>query len=140
MPKLTPQQAREKHANRLKAATNDIRVGVGNVTVAPGVKAAAKVDKLKQNWLASVDNGTWAKRVSDVPLDQWKASIIEKGIPRIAQGVDSAADKIEDFYSQLFPYQERLQSETAKLPDLTLEDNINRMTTFVRGMSKFRRK
>jgi len=27
-----------------------------------------------------------------------------------------------------------------KMPDVSLEDNINRMTTWIRGMAKFQRK
>jgi len=140
MPKLTAAQATEKHARRLKGATEDIRRGVSNVSTAPGVAAAAKQDKMRANLMASIDNGKWAARVASVPLGDWQRLMTEKGIPRIAAGVDGAKDKMEDFFGQLLPFQENLQAQINKMPDLTIEDNINRMTTFTRGMAKFKRK
>ncbi len=84
MAKLTPMQAREKHARRLKGATEDIRIGVNRVTEAPGEKAAAKVDKMRANLLAAIDSGKWSAGVKRVGLEEWKAKMTEKGIPRIA--------------------------------------------------------
>lgn len=140
MPKLTASQAAEKHARRLKGATEDIRTGVARVSQAPGELAATKVEKLRANWLAAVDNGKWAARVKSVPLSTWQKLMTDKGIPRIAAGVDGAKEKIEAFFTELLSYQESLQATVNKMPDLTLEDNISRMTTWTRGMSKFRRK
>jgi len=140
MPKLTPSEATEKHARRLKGATEDIRRGVSRVTEAPGEKAAAKEQKFRQNLLASIDNGKWARRVKSVSLGEWQSLMSEKGIPRIAAGVDASADKIEDFFSQLFAHQEGLERKVSGMSDLTLEDSIARMTTWVRGMSDFQRK
>ena len=137
MSKLTPKQAQEKHARRLKAAIEDITLGVDAVTEAPGKKAAAKADKMLAKLSESVRDGTWAKRVGAVTLEDWKRHMKEKGIPRISAGIDGAAAKTEDFFSQLFTYQDTLQGTLRGMPDLTLEDSISRMTTWVRGMAKF---
>jgi len=139
MPKLTPQEAQAKHAARLKAASADIRAGIQRVSVAPGQQAAAKAEKMKQNINAALESGKWQRRVASVTLEEWKRQASEKGVGRIAAGIDGAAAKMTDFYSQLFPFQENLQGKVAQMPDLTLEDSINRMTTFVRGMSQFKR-
>lgn len=140
MPKLSPSEARAKHATRLKGATADIRAGVERVKTAPGLQAAAKTEKMRANLMAALDSGKWAQRVGSVSLEDWKRLMSDKGIQRIAAGIDGAAEKMEEFYAQLFPFQENLQSKIGKLPDLTLEDNITRMTEFVRGMSQFKRK
>jgi len=140
MPKLTPEEAREKHARRLKAATEDIRRGVMRVSEAPGVKAAQKVDKMRARLLEKIDDGTWARRVASVSLEEWRKLMTEKGIGRIAAGIDGAAEKMEDFFSQLFEYQDRLQQKIKDMPDLTFEDNVNRMVTWVRGMKEFSKK
>jgi len=63
-----------------------------------------------------------------------------KGLGRVATGIDEAAPKVRAFASDLLPYIDNLKASVDKLPDTTLEDSINRMTTFVRGMSKFQRK
>ena len=140
MPKLTAAEATEKHARRLKGATEDIRRGVQRVTEAPGQAAAAKQEKFRQNLMAAIDSGKWARRVASVSLGEWQTLMADKGIPRIAAGVDASAGKIEDFFSQLFAHQEGLERKVQSMPDLTLEDSINRMTTWVRGMSEFQRK
>lgn len=138
MAKLTPQQAREKHARNLKASVPDITIGVGNVTEAPGAKAAAQADKMLTNLTEAVRSGKWARRVGAVSLEAWKADMLNKGVGRIASGIDGAGDKVEAFFEQLFPYQDTLQRKLDVMPDLTLEDSINRMVTWVRGMSEFK--
>ncbi len=140
MANKTPAEAREKWQRNLKAAVPDITAGVNRVTEAPGVKAAAKADKMLANLTEAVRNGTWAKRVSGVSLEEWKKLMLEKGIGRIAAGVDGAGDKTEKFFSQLFAYQDTIQGKLKGMPDLTLEDSINRMTTWVRDMAKFSKK
>lgn len=140
MAKLSPKQAQEKHARRLKAAIEDITLGVANVTEAPGKKAAAKQAKMLANLTRAVNDGTWAARVSAVTLEDWKRQMTEKGIGRIAAGIDGAAEKTEAFFAQLFAFQDSLQGQLKGMPDLTLEDSISRMTTWVRGMAKFSKK
>ena len=137
MSRLTPEEAQEKHARNLKASVPDITLGVERVTEAPGKKAAAKADKMLANLTKSVQDGTWAARVGAVTLEDWKDKMRTKGIPRIAAGIDGAAAKTRDFFGQLFAYQDTLQGQLRGMPDLTLEDSISRMTTWVRGMAKF---
>jgi len=138
--KLTPQQAREKHARRLKGAVEDIRIGVGAVTEAPGKAAAAAQEKMLANLTEAVRSGKWARKVGAVPLADWQKAMLEKGINRIAAGIDGSAEKVEKFFEQLFPYQDALKAKLDDLPDLTLEDSINRMVTYVRGMADFKPK
>jgi hypothetical protein len=140
MSKLTPEQAQDKLARRLKAATQDIQSGVAKVTEAPGAKAAAKQDKMLNNLTAAVQSGKWAQRVKSVTVDDWKTQMTNKGIPRIAAGIDGAKQKSIDFFSQLLPYQDSLKSQLNQMPDLTLEDSISRVGYWIRNMSKFQRK
>ena len=140
MSKLTPAEAREKHARNLVNAIPDARKGIEAVTVAPGIAAAAAQEKMKRNLIKSIDDGTWATNIAAVPLEEWQRLMIEKGLGNIPAGIAAAADKVEDFFSQLFPYQDNLKKDIERLPDLTLEDSIARMTTWVRGMAKFKKK
>jgi len=143
MPKkitITPEEFAEKHARRLKAAVTDIRTGVERVTESPTAKAAARQDKMLQNITQAVQSGKWATRLKSVSLEEWKDKTINKGLGRIAAGVDEAYGKQVSFASQLLPFQENLQTQIAKMPDLTLEDSVNRATSWIRGMAKFQRK
>jgi len=138
MAKLTPQEFQEKHNRRLKGAIQDMQAGIERVTVSPTAAAASKQDKMLARLSAKVQDGTWAARLRAVSLESWKADTIEKGVPRVSGGIDRAADKVTAFASKLLPYQDSLASQVSKLPDVTLEDSINRMTTWIRGMSKFK--
>ena len=134
---ITPEQFTEKHSRRLKGALEDMRRGVEGVTSAPGAAAAKKADKMRAGIVRSLDDGTWARRVGAVSLEDWKKSMLEKGLNRVAAGVDGSQAKIQAFATQLLAAESTLQAEIAKLPDLTLEDSISRMTSWVRGMAKF---
>ncbi len=139
MAKLTASEFAEKWQRRLQAAAPDIAKGVNRVDQAPTEKAAQKKDKMLANLTASVQSGKWENGLRRVTLGDWKKATVEKGIPRISQGVMGAGAKVTDFANQLLPYQDSLRSQIESMPDLTLEDSINRMTTFIRGMSKFKR-
>ena len=139
MSKMTSQEFAEKWSRRLSAAATDIQRGIQRVDTSPTEAAASKKDKMLANVTASIQNGKWEAGLRRVTLNDWKKAAVEKGIPRISQGVAGASGKVADFASQLLPYQDSLKSQISSMPDLTIEDNINRMNTFIRGMAKFKR-
>jgi len=140
MAKLTAKQVTEKHARRLKGAVEDMRIGVDGVSVNPMDKAIKKIPKMRANLIKAIDEGKVERGMKRVSLDDWKNAMIDRGIPRVAAGVDAAAGKIEDFYDELLPHIDKVKTEVDRLPDVSLEDSINRMGTFIRGMAKFKRK
>lgn len=139
MAKLTAQEYAEKWSRRLQAAAPDIQRGISRVDTSPTEAAAAKKDKMLANVTAAVQNGKWEAGLRRVTLSDWKKAATEKGIPRISQGVAGASPKVADFASKLLPFQDSLKQQISNMPDLTIEDNINRMVAFARGMSKFTR-
>lgn len=140
MAKLTPEQFAEKHARNLKASTADMERGVQAVTVSPTAKAADAAAKMRANLIKAIDSGKWARRLKTVSLDEWKSKMITKGIPRVSAGIDEAHDKVVEFASELLPHIDTAKAKIAGMPDVTLDDSINRMTTFIREMAKFERK
>lgn len=139
MAKVNPNEFAEKWQRRLQSAAPDITRGINRVDTAPTEKAAQKKDKMLTNLTAAVQSGKWESGLRRVSLGDWKKAAIEKGVPRISQGVAAAGGKMTDFANQLLPFQDSLKSQVDSMPDLTLEDNINRMNAWVRGMSKFKR-
>ena len=140
MAKVTPEEFAEKHARRLKGALTDIRSGVEKVSESPTKKAAQKIDKMRQHLLEKFDDGTIKARLQKVSLEEWRSKMINKGLARISGGIDSAHDKVVDFASQLLPAVDAARAKVQGMPDLTLEDSIARMETFIREMAKFRKK
>jgi len=139
MAKLTAVEFQEKHARRLKAAVEDVRKGIDRVTENPCEKAAAKQDKMLTNLTAAVTSGKWAAGLKRVSLEDWKKNARDIGVNRIAAGIDGAKAKVIGFAEQLLPHIDREKAKIASMPDVTLDDNINRMTSFVRGMAAFKR-
>jgi len=139
MSKLTPLQAREKHARNLKNANEDMRIGIEAVTEAPTLKAAAAKVKMKANINKALDDGKWERGLKRVDLNQWKTAMIDKGLPRVAIGIDASAQKVEDFYGEFLPFLDTVAQKVNKMPDVTLDDSINRMTTQIREVAKFKR-
>jgi len=140
MSKLTPEEAADKHAKRLKGSLEEMESGVNKVTTAPGQAAAKKQTKMLANLTKAVQDGTWARRVAGVTLEEWKSKMIDKGLNRVAGGIDAARDKQINFFSQLLPAIDAAQAKVKAMADLTLEDSISRMTTMVREMAKFKKK
>jgi len=138
--KVTPEEYAEKQARRLKASTDDIRRGVARVTVSPTAKAAAAQDKMLARLTESVQSGKWASGLKRVSLEEWKSKTLEKGVNRIAAGIDAAHDKVVAFAGELLPFEDSLLGTVDSMPDLTLEDSISRASAWMRGMAKFRRR
>lgn len=137
--KLNAQEFREKHARRLKAAVPDIQRGVENVTEAPGAKAAAQSEKWIQNLTKQSTVEKWVRQVGGVPLEDWKKAMLQKGVGRIAAGIDNASAKVEDFAEKLITHQNNGLRDIEAMPDLTLEDSVQRASTWIRHMANFRR-
>lgn len=139
MAKLTPEEAAVKQANRLKASVEDMRRGIQRVSTSPTAQAAAQKDKMRQRLIESLDSGKWEKNLKAVSLDEWKTRAADVGVNRVAAGIDAVKDKQVDFYSKLLPAVDAAQRKVQSMPSTTLEDNIQRMVTFTREMSKFKK-
>jgi len=139
MAKLTPEEFQEKHARRLKGALEDIRRGVERLKESPTKKAAAKIDKMKERWLKAVEEGKVQRGLEGVGLEEWKDKFLNKGVPRIPAGIDGARDKVIKFASKLLPHIDAGKAKLEKMPDVTLEDSINRASEWIRHMAKFKK-
>lgn len=138
--KVTPEEFADKHARRLKAAIPDIQAGIAKVTENPTVKAAAKQDKMQSRLNDAIQSGKWAAGLRRVSLEDWKAAITNKGLQRIAAGIDGAKGKVTAFATQLLSYEATVQNEVNAMPDMTLEDSLARSNAWIRRMAQFKRK
>lgn len=130
----TPQDIAQNWATRLAQSGDKITKGVQAVTVAPGQAAARQADVWANNTVASKDK--WRSRVANVTLQEWQAAIVNKGVPRIASGAQASQGKFADFMTRLLPH---IDSVKGTLPARgTLDQNIDRMVRFSRGMAQFK--
>jgi hypothetical protein len=126
-----------KWENHLNNAGAQIEAGVNRVSEAPGKAAARAADKFRQNILAAIESGRWANEVSRVSLEDWKEAMLTKGVPRIRAGTAAAKSEVQEFAEALFPHIESGQAAIAKMPSVTLDDNIARMVAFTQHMAQF---
>lgn len=131
--------AAKEWVSGLSGSTQKIKDGVMNVREAPGIAAARKKDKMRMNLLAAIDDGTWERAVSSVTLQQWQDRFLKVGVDRIAQGAAASESKMAMALDSVLAYQDNLREQIKSMPDLTPEQRIQRMVTFVRGMMEYRK-
>lgn len=135
--RVTPEEFARRWGTGLSGAIETMREGIKRVTVAPGKSAAAKADKWHTAISRQDTKAKWASRVGAITLEDWQASMIDKGLTRISSGVEQAQGKMAAFGEKLISHQNRLLAEQEGMADITLEDSIARMIAWTRGMSKF---
>jgi hypothetical protein len=139
MARVDPAGFAEKHNRRLKAALEDMRAGVNRLTTSPTEAAAAKKDKMLARLTEAVNTGKWEAGLRRVTLEEWRRKMIEVGIPRVSAGIDANRDKVVAFAEKLLPHVDAGVAAIKRMPDVTLEDSIARMTAFIRHMAAFKR-
>ena len=139
MAKLNAAEFAEKWSRRTSGSTADYTKGINRVTEAPGIKAAQKVDKMRNGINEAIDSGKWAARVAAVSISEWKAAATVKGASRIAAGVKGAETKMQRFAAELIPFQDGLKNTVDQMDDTTLEGRLNKAVAWMRGMSEFRK-
>ena len=140
MAKLPAEQYAEKQARNLKTSLPDIRAGIERVSTAPGVAAAAAQSRMKDNLNRAIDDGRWAAKVKGVTLEDWKSAALNKGVDRIAAGIDQAHGKQVAMAGRLLAAVDSAAAKSNAMPKGPIQDSIARMTTFVEDMHKFKGK
>ena len=138
MAKVTADQAAAKWAQRSAAATDDVKNGVMNVTVAPGKSAALAKDLWLQKISASADK--WARRVSAVSLQDWQDAMINKGINRIASGTQAAIPKMTAFMTDFLPFVDQGVAAIKNMPKGNVEAGVARAAAMIRHNATYVRK
>lgn len=134
--KLSANEISDKWNRRTKASVSDIQAGIDRVSENPAQKAISKKEKMKANLVAAIDNGTWARRLGEVSLEDWKSKTRAKVAERLAGGVDGAMNKRGKFDAWLVSTLNGVLPDIEKMPDMTLEDSVNRVRKLMEHMSK----
>lgn len=133
------QKVAEKYARRAGEALQDYLDGVDGVVESPTIKAAAKLDKAKANYIKAIDSGKMKRGLLRVSTEEWKARTKEKGNERYASGVIAAIPKMKDFMDVLLPFQEAGKKKIESMPDTTAPQMKARMNAWFDHMSTFKR-
>lgn len=131
---LSASDISEKWARRTKGAVADIQKGIMAVTESPMEAAVRKQDKMRTNLNAAIDSGRWAKGLQAVPLDQWRQTTAKKVGERLPGGIDAAMPKRQQFDQYLVNTLNTILPKVKAMPDLTMEDSLNRVRAVMEGM------
>lgn len=128
-----PMAVAAKWGTNTTNSTEQVKAGIQAVTVAPGQLAAKAADLYVTNTAAA--KGKFARNVAAVGLSDWQTAAIDKGLPRIASGVQAAGSKMQAFFADMLPAQAAI---VAKLPPRgSLEANVQRSAAMIRGMAGY---
>ena len=139
MAQKSPQQVTDKLIRNLSNATQSIREGIQAVQESPMEAAAAQQQLFKAQLNKSIDDGKWADGLRRVSLQEWKDQTLNKGVDRIATGVQAAKPKILEFMTAWLPYEEEGKRIIAAMPKGTLADSIARSSAMITYNSNFKR-
>lgn len=137
---LTPQQLSQKWARNLGASTEAIKQGVQAVTTSPTAKAANRADAFLMGVQKSVADGKWQAGLRRVTLEDWKNSMLNKGVNRIASGATAAQGKMENFLADFLPHVQSGMAALQSMPRGDLAQNIQRAVFMMEHNSKFKRR
>lgn len=126
-----------KWANNLGAAGPSIQKGVQSVQTAPTQLAAKNPDGYLAGVQRAVSSGRWQRNLMNVTLQEWQQAMIQKGLPRIQAGAQMGKANMQSFMQDFLPYVYSSQQQLASQPRGNLEQNISRMTTWVRAMASY---
>ena len=139
MSMLSPAAAAAKWSRNTQAATKSMQDGVNAVTQSPTEKAAQAVDRQVQGVIRAQQEGRTQAALRAVSLDSWKQSMINKGIPRVAQGVQASVSKMEKFNAAFYPHLQTGLQMLESMPRGGLSENINRAVAMMNHNASFRK-
>lgn len=122
-----------------QSAINAYKEGVGRVTEAPTVKAAAKLDKYQAGIQAALDSGKTRDALMNSPVELYRNNAINVGAARIATGVKKGTPKMQAFAAAFVPFLQGAMQANAQMADTTLEDRIAKSADMQRRLSGFKR-
>lgn len=120
----------EKWGRKTKASGQDMRDGINRVMEAPGIKAAQASDRMLAGITEAITSGKWGRAVSKVSLQDWKDSMLDKGVGRVSAGVDQAANTKRAAIDKLLQDVDSASDSVRAMPNASFQDRLSRMTQF----------
>lgn len=134
-----PARIASKWKTRLAASGEEIKAGVQAVEEAPGAKAARSQDRMLTAIIEAVQSGRWGRAVSAVSLEEWKKTMLEKALPRIASGAAAGEPGMLAFMREFLPAQDAILRDLDRThPRGDLEQNIARQAEFTRRIARLK--
>lgn len=138
MPRVTPQQAAAQLRSRIGQSGQQYAAGIERVTVNPAETAIANKDKWVAGIQEAIQNDRYAKGLANVTLQSWKQAATQFGTQRYTQSAAKAEENYLRFANDFFPYLQQVENEIAAMPNLTLQDRLDRMLHNANRLHEYR--
>lgn len=137
---LPANQISDRWNQQMKGSVQRMQTGIDGVTDSPMEKAANAQDKMLAGVSAAIQNGSWAAGLRRVTLTDWKNVTKAKIATSLAAGVDAAMPKRRAFDTWNVQTINQILPQINQMPNLTIEDSINRAATYMRYMQQHKYK
>jgi len=133
MPKNV-QASFEKYQRNAGAAADAMKAGVQGVTESPTAKAADSTDKMQRNFTEAITSGRYAANARAVTAEEWKSSMLTKGIPNMANGVRNLSPRAKRNIMSQLEKANAVSAQIASMPNNTEQDAEQRALAAIRLM------
>jgi hypothetical protein len=139
MPRLSPEEGAAKYVRKATAASSDYSSGIDRVTRAPAQAAIAA----RARWEAKMNDAAtrekWARNTGATTLEEWRSAAKGKGASNYSGGVQAAEGKVAARNRELYSHIAAGEARVNAMPNVTLQDGINRATAMIQHMANYRR-
>jgi len=125
-----------KWSRNAQAATQDYTDGVQRTDVDPTALAIAAGPRYLQRVQDAYNSGKWANALRRVGKAGWQAATLAKA-SNYGTGVGAAEAKVASAFGPLLAYEATVQSRINSMPNVTLQDRINRAAEWIRQMAAY---
>lgn len=137
MARKTPDMVVEKFRRRIAAAGPDYRYGIEN-PIRPWVEGyAASAERMKQELQKALAEGRHLKGAREKGQSRWEQKVRQVGADRYTAAAPIAAENYAKAASDIMSAAEAARAAAAKLPNVTLEDRLNRAVAAMRAISDY---
>lgn len=98
-------------------ATETFKQAIMGLNENPMQLAAQQAQKALNNYQESINSGRWAKRLQDVPFEQWKQVTSTVGAQRLASGVQKGLPKMQKHLQEWAPTYEQAKQAARAIPN-----------------------
>lgn len=112
--------------------------GVENVQDAPNKKAAAALPRYIASVTSKAVQDKYVAKNNAVTLEMWRKNTIDFGVPNLSRGAQKGEPKYATFAAKFYPHLNTVLGEIAALPNVTLQDRIQRAVKLMQRNAEFK--
>lgn len=138
MPMPSPTTVAANWQRGMANSSEKLKQGIQAVTVSPTSKAALRIDAMVAGVQRAANSGKTQAALNAVTLEDWKKSMLDKGVGRVAAGASAAQPKFAAFMQRFLPHLQQGLNQLDSMPRGDLEQNIARADAMMRHNATFR--